>query len=78
MSTAGEFHLRHLDRGEWVAKDESEYVEKALALSQSVDELNAIRMAQRSRMQGSLLMDGPALGRGFSDAFERLRAEHSL
>jgi len=78
MSLAGEFHLRHLDRGEWVAKDESEYVEKALALSQSVDELNAIRMAQRSRMQGSLLMDGPALGRGFSDAFERLRAEHSL
>jgi len=78
MSLAGEYHLRHLDRREWIAIDEADYVEKALALSQSVDQLNGIRMAQRSRMQGSFLMNGPALGRGFSDAFERLRAEHSL
>jgi len=78
MSTTGETLLSHLDRREWVAIDEADYIEKALALSQSVNELNMIRMAQRPRMQGSFLMNGPAFGRGFSDAFEKMRAEHSL
>lgn len=67
-SRIGASFLTHLGHPEWVAHDDESFVEKAVALAQDIDALNALRQSLRAEMKASPLMDGVRFTRGFEAA----------
>ena len=57
--------LTAIDRQEWVADTESEFVAIAKKLVSDVDELNEMRQQQRFRVEASPLMDEPRFSKDF-------------
>jgi len=57
---------------EWIAKTESEYVEKAVALAGNLQELAALRAGLRQRMQAGPLMDERAFARKVEAAYRAM------
>lgn len=69
MSAAGAHMLKLLDRSEWISKNVDEYVQLAVKITENLKMLTEARLDQRIRMQGSPMMDAPAVGAGFTRAF---------
>lgn len=63
--------LHAIGRQQWIAVSESEYIEKALLLSNDIDRLSHERMALRSNLRNSPLMDE----RGFATNVEKAFVE---
>ncbi|MGH8817697.1 MAG: methyltransferase [Achromobacter pestifer] len=61
--------LAGLDRREWIAQTEADYVEKVVALASDIPALARIRAGLRQEMQASALMDEPAFARKVEQAY---------
>jgi len=61
--------LRAIERSEWIARDEQDYVDKVVALARDVAGRKAMRSEQRARMAASPLCDAAGLARALEDAF---------
>jgi protein O-GlcNAc transferase len=72
--------LHAIGRPEWIARDEQEYVDKAVSLARDVTVREALRSAQRACMAASPLCDAAGLARALEDAFftmaEKSMADH--
>ncbi|CAN5452294.1 tetratricopeptide repeat protein [soil metagenome] len=75
-STARTLHALGCD--DWVASDEDGYVQRALALLDSPEQLLAHRAGIRDRMSGSLLMDYAGRTRELEHAFRLMWINHLL
>lgn len=64
----GESISRNLGLGDWVARDEADYVAKAVRAAQDLDALEALRGALRARIEASTLLDAPRWAEGFCAA----------
>lgn len=72
MGKAGSSLLTYLGRTEWIASSVENYAEIATELASDIFALNAARYEQRSRMQRSVLMDGPAYAQKFGLAITHM------
>jgi predicted O-linked N-acetylglucosamine transferase (SPINDLY family) len=63
--------LTAIDRAEWVAKSEADYISICKTLASDLDKLNDIRLTQRRRVEQSPLMDEEA----FVEEVERVISE---
>lgn len=63
MGRVGATILHGVGRDEWIADNETEYVDKLVALASDVDELAKIRAGLREEMQASPLCNGPDFAR---------------
>ncbi|MBM3202666.1 tetratricopeptide repeat protein, partial [Candidatus Woesearchaeota archaeon] len=68
--------LSGLGYPEWIARDETEFVDKVQALARNLPLRMQYRAGQRERMRNSPLCDGTALARALEDAFETLFDRH--
>jgi protein O-GlcNAc transferase len=68
VSRLGCSFLNSINRTEWIASDEEDYINIALHLSSNIIELNKIRLSQRSRMEKSPLMNYKTFTRDFENA----------
>ncbi len=59
---------------EWIACNEDEYVEKAVALASDLPKLAALRMGLRAEMEGGALMNAPAFARKVEAAYKEMFA----
>ncbi len=59
-------HLRTLGMADWIAYDDSSYVELAVQKAAALHDLSDLRSSLRARLGSSALLDGPGLARGFS------------
>ena len=62
--------LGPLGHAEWVADDEAEYVERAVALATDLDRLAALRASLRDTLAASPLCRADDCARGLEDAYE--------
>ncbi len=76
VSRVGVSLLSSVGLEEFIAETEDEYVEKAVALAQQPERLAEVRRTLRSRMENSLLMDGPGFAKRFGDALEDMWRVH--
>jgi predicted O-linked N-acetylglucosamine transferase (SPINDLY family) len=58
--------------GEWVARDEREYVELAVGWAGRLEELSELRAGMRERLRGSALLDEAGFVRGLEAAYRRM------
>lgn len=65
----GESILHTMSLPEWIAKDEDGYVEKAVAFSNDLPTLAALRADLRDRLVASPICDAPRFARNLEDAF---------
>ncbi|MDD5177609.1 MAG: glycosyltransferase, partial [Sterolibacterium sp.] len=63
---------RNLGLDEWVAADEGEYIEKAVAFAKDIPALAVLRASLRSRMKQSPLMDEEGFCRGVEAAYRSM------
>ncbi len=61
--------LTNVGLGELVAKDEAEYVAKALELAGDFERLEKMRSGMRERMEKSAVMDARGFAKGVEEAF---------
>jgi predicted O-linked N-acetylglucosamine transferase (SPINDLY family) len=64
--------MTNLGLPEWVAKDEQEYEDKAVAFAQDITTLVSLRSGLRSRMQASPVMDEKAFAHDVENAFQTM------
>ena len=64
--------MTNLGLPEWVAKDEQEYEDKAVAFAQDIAALASLRSGMRSRMQASPVMDEKGFARDMERAYETM------
>jgi len=64
--------LHTLDRDEWLAESEDEYMAKVIELARDVELRKAIRSNQRKRMASSPLCDAKGLAQALETAFEAM------
>jgi protein O-GlcNAc transferase len=62
--------MTNLGLPEWVAKDEQEYEDKAVAFAQNITALVSLRSEMRGRMQASPVMDEKAFAQEVENAFQ--------
>ena len=67
--------LENVGIGELAAKNEQEYIEKAVALARDKELLTALHAQLRPMMQASPLMDGRNYVREMEAAYERIWGE---
>ena len=67
--------LQGVGHGEWIARTEAEYIDKALALAQDPVRLAQLRAGLRGEMQASALMDEAAFTRSVEDAYRQMFSE---
>ncbi len=72
VSRFGVSILNNLGYPEWIASNEKEYINKAIALASDVELLNTIRMGLRQKMKASPLCDGVAFSRNFENTLRSL------
>jgi len=70
LARQGECLMRCVGLGDWVAINEQEYVEIALARVSELDKLGELRAGLRSRSLASPLFDAARFARNLQDAFE--------
>ncbi len=75
MGRAGTALLTLLDRIDWIASSEQEYVDIAARLASDIGALNRLRFELRPHMEKSPLMNGPDFAKKFGDAFEHMFSE---
>ena len=63
----GESINTNLDMNDWVAKNYSEYISKAIKFSSDIDLLSKLRMSLRKRALESPVFDAPRFAEHFSD-----------
>lgn len=68
VSRLGNSFLNSINRTEWIASDEEDYINIALLLSSDINELNKIRLTQRTNMEKSPLMNYKKFARDFEEA----------
>jgi predicted O-linked N-acetylglucosamine transferase (SPINDLY family) len=68
MSRIGECFLAKINKTEWVAKNESQYIEIACKLSENIQLLNNIRLSQREIVEKSEIMDSTKYTLNFEKA----------
>jgi len=66
--------MSNLGLPEWIARSEHEYVEKACAFANQLEQLVILRATMRERMRASPVMDGPGFARVVEDAFQMMYA----
>lgn len=71
-SRLGATLLHSLNRPEWIAQDESDYIRIACDLASDVQQLNSIRQQQRDRMEACPMMDEPRYTKNFESALRRM------
>ena len=76
VSRLGNSFLNSINRTEWIASDEDDYINIALLLSSDVKKLNEIRLTQRSNMEKSPLMNYKKFARDFEDALSGMLNEY--
>jgi predicted O-linked N-acetylglucosamine transferase (SPINDLY family) len=64
--------MTNLGLPEWVAKDEQEYEDKAVAFAQDIPALASLRSSMRARMLSSPLMDEKGFAQDMEAAFETM------
>jgi protein O-GlcNAc transferase len=69
LARQGESLMRCVGLGDWVAANEQEYVEIALARVHNLEKLGELRASLRSRALASPLFDAPRFARNLEDAF---------
>lgn len=69
LARQGESLMRCVGLGDWVAADEQEYVDIALARVNELDKLSELRASLRSRALASPLFDAARFARNLEDAF---------
>ena len=72
MGRLGSSILRALERSEWVAQTEEEYVSKAVALASDLPTLATTRVNLRGQMEASSLMDEPGYARKVESAYRAM------
>lgn len=72
MGRLGSSILRALERSEWVAQTEEEYVSKAVALASDLPTLATTRVNLRGQMEASPLMDEPGYARKVESAYRAM------
>lgn len=75
VSRFGVSILNNLGHPEWIASDETEYVNKAIVLASDVESLNSIRLGLREKMKASPLCDGETFTRNFEHTLRSLWKE---
>lgn len=65
-------HLSNVGLGDLAARDNTEYVDIAVALAEDRTRLAALRHGMRTRMLGSPLCDGPRFAGNFLDGMRRI------
>lgn len=71
-------HLHNAGLADWVAQDSAGYVHRAIAATQDIARLAALRTGLREQLRASPLMDAPRFGRALGDALRhawRLRCQ---
>ena len=76
VSRLGNSFLNSINRTEWIASDEDDYINIALLLSSDVNKLNEIRLTQRSNMEKSPLMNYKKFARDFENALSGMLNEY--
>ena len=61
--------LHALGHPEWIARSESEYIDKVVALARDMELREMLRLSQRKRMASSPLCDAPGLAKALEDAY---------
>jgi predicted O-linked N-acetylglucosamine transferase (SPINDLY family) len=61
--------LNAIERPEWIAHSEAEYIDKVVAVARDVEHRKAIRPAQRARMANSPLCDGVGLAKSLEQVY---------
>jgi predicted O-linked N-acetylglucosamine transferase (SPINDLY family) len=64
--------MTNLGLPEWVAQDEREYEDKAVAFAQDIPALSSLRSGMRARMQASPVMDEKAFAQDVENAFKTM------
>ncbi|RNC82991.1 MAG: tetratricopeptide repeat protein [Balneola sp.] len=75
VSRFGVSILHNIGYPEWIASNEKEYINKAIALASDVDLLNTIRLGLREKMKVSPLCDGVQFSRNFEHVLRSLWKE---
>jgi len=57
---------------EWIARDEQEYIEKAVALASDLDSLVLVRSQLRQQMEDRSLMDEVVFAKKLETAFRQM------
>lgn len=68
--------LRSIHRSELIAYDESEYIEKAVALAKNPKRIDEYRRTLKSSLNGSRLTDYKGFSRSLEKCFDRMWAEY--
>ncbi|MDE2259014.1 MAG: glycosyltransferase, partial [Betaproteobacteria bacterium] len=66
--------LKGIGHPEWIAQDEAEYVDKAVALATDLPKLAIMRTGLRTEMEASPLMDEPGFARKVETAYRMMFA----
>lgn len=61
--------LNAIGHPEWIARSETEYIDKVVALARDVEQRKLLRSNQRNRMAGSPLCDARGLARSLENAY---------
>ena len=61
--------LNAIDRSEWIARSEADYIDKTVALARDVDGRKALRFGQRKHMAASLLCNSRDLAASLENAY---------
>lgn len=72
LGRIGSTFMMNLDLPEWIARDEADFVDKAVAFASDVDGLVRLRAGMRERMERSPFMDAPAFARAVEWAFDAM------
>jgi predicted O-linked N-acetylglucosamine transferase (SPINDLY family) len=74
LGRIGTTFMHNIGLPQWVAKNETEYVDKACAFAADVASLTQLRAGMRARLLGSDLMDGKGFVRGVELAYRSMWA----
>ncbi|MEI6002940.1 tetratricopeptide repeat protein [Paraburkholderia bengalensis] len=77
LSHVGESILNTVGLSEWIARDDEDYVAKAVYFSASMAQLAGLRATLRDRLAASPLCDAPLFARHLEDAFQNMWALHA-
>jgi predicted O-linked N-acetylglucosamine transferase (SPINDLY family) len=72
LGRIGSTFLMNLELPEWIARDQAEFVDKAVAFGGDAEGLVRLRAGMRERMLRSPFMDGPAFARAVEWAFNAM------
>jgi len=68
LARAGESIAINAGLADWIASDESDYIDKAIRFATDIDQLSQLRSGLRDRLVSSALFDSRRFARHFADA----------